>query len=111
MQSGAQNGVMGDADEPTNLPVTELPEEVVNLEKQMASYSVHPEYLRLKEFLEGRIKFFGSHLPDGRRIQDVSKEERDQYWVAACVIIAEFQGVIEAYTRAREDLKSAGRQS
>lgn len=110
MQSGAQNAVMGDQDSPVNLPETELPDEVMKAEQQMASYAVHPEYLRLKEFLEGRKTFFSMHLPDGRRVADASKDERDAYWVAACVITGLIDDILLSYDRAREAVKNAGRQ-
>jgi hypothetical protein len=111
--SGAQNGVMGDADEPTSLPVTEVPEEVVTEEKKMAQYSTSAEYKRLEDFMKARIQFYQNFMPDGRSVKDINLQDWElaQGWKVANIVITEFQGVIDAYERAREAVEGAGRES
>lgn len=112
MQSGAQNAVMGDQDEPTRLPVTEVPEEVLTEEKKMAQYSKSAEYKRLEEFMKARIEFYRNFLPDGRSIKEIHLQDWElaQGWKVANIVISEFQGVIDAYSRAQEAVKNAGRE-
>ena len=109
---GPQNAVMGDSDEPTNLPVTEVPEEVLTEEKKMAKYAQSDEYKRLAEFMGARIKFYQDFMPNGRSIKEVSLQDWElaQSWKVANIVISEFQGVLDAYDRAQEAVKDAGRQ-
>ena len=101
-ESGAQNVMVGDADGPTQLPETRVDPGVLKEERKMANYSQSEEFTRLRTFIEARGEFFRRHLPDGRRIQDVSKKERDEYWVASCVIVSEIENILGEYDQARK---------
>lgn len=104
---GPQNGIVGDTFA-TELPTTNVQEQDLQDEKRMAKFSRTKEFAILKSHLEERVSFYQTHLPDGRAITEVSEEERGRYWLVANVIIAEFNGVIQAYERAQEIVKSVG---
>ncbi len=107
--SGPQNAIVGDQDSITNLPSTQVPEAELVEEKKMAAYSQTAEFKRLKEFMEGRIKFFQRYFPSGQRVQDLPEDERAAYWQAACVITTEFENVLSEYQRAWEAVKNSER--
>lgn len=106
--SGARNAVMGEADSPIELPKTQVPEEVLTDEKKMARYSQSAEFKRLRKFMQDRIEFFQKYFPNGQRVQDLPESERSAYWQAACIVVSEFQGVLDEYERAREVVSDAG---
>lgn len=106
--SGAVNAVMGEQDSPTELPQTQVPEEVMTDERKMAKYSQTAEYQRLSKFIEDRIKFFQKYYPSGQRVQDLPESERSAYWQAACIVVDELEGILTAYDQAREAVKGAG---
>lgn len=101
--SGPQNAIVGDLDEPTQIPETEVDLETLGEVKKMAKYSKTAEFKRLEQYIQDRISFFSRHFPNGTPIDQIPKEERDGYWVAACIITREFQSIIDEYSRARED--------
>jgi hypothetical protein len=111
--SGPVNAIVGDQDLPTAMPQTEVPEEALTEEKKMAKYSQSEEFKRLREFMEDRITFYQNFMPDGRSVKEVSLQDWElaQGWKVANIVITEFQGVINAYDRAQEALKDAGRQN
>lgn len=121
MDTGARNAVMGDQDLPTNLPVTKVPEEVLTEEKKMAKYSKSEEFKRLATFMQERIKFYQRFLPNGQQVegsplqvgmpQGVAANELGSYWMAACMVIKEFEDVLNSYERAQEAVKDAGREN
>lgn len=111
--SGAQNAIVGDSDLPTNLPETTLPDNVLAEERKLAKYSRTAEFKRLKEFMEARVQFYQRYLPNGTRVQgdpkdttgitiEMPKSDMTAYWVAACVIINEFENILAEYERAAE---------
>jgi hypothetical protein len=104
---GPQNGVMGDDNFGTELPETQVDQEQLLEEKKLAKYSQSEEYQRLKLFLENKIQFYQTFLPDGRPVTEVSQREREGMWVAANVIISEFKQLIEAYEGAFEAVKES----
>jgi len=121
MQSGAQNAVVGDLDESTMLPETQVPEDALTEEKKMAKYSESAEFKRLREFMEARVNFYQRYLPNGQQVegdpvrvglpQGVPAGQLESYWIAACIVIKEFENVLDEYDRAREAVKNAaGRQ-
>lgn len=91
---------------PAPIPVEELKEE-----KQMAKFAKTQEFKRLKEHFQGRIDYYQQYLPDGRLLTEVSKEERQDMWVVANVIIAEYKLVIATYEQAAEIVKDVSRRS
>lgn len=104
--TGPINAVVGDLDEPTKLPETEVPEEALLEEMKLAKYSQTAEFKRLKEFLENRVKFFQRYLPDGTPV-DSAKDLDIAHWVAANVIIRELTNILSEYERAREVVKDS----
>lgn len=106
---GPSNAIIGDNDLPTQLPVTQIPDLVLEEEKKLAKFSKSAEFQRLKNYIEGRIDFFQHNLPDGTPIE-VSKmthEERMAHWMAANIVIREFNNLLNQYEQAREAVKSA----
>lgn len=101
---GPVNAVIGDEDQPTNLPDTQVAEEVLIEEKKMARYSKTAEFKRLRDFLEARIQFYQNYLPDGRPIKDVNlpNDVLASNWKAANIVVSEFQRVLAEYDQARE---------
>lgn len=102
---GPANGVMGDS---TDLPVTTVPEIQLIEEKNLARFSKSKEFKKLKEYLEARIRFFQSYLPDGKEVRFQAPDgESVQKWLLANNIIAEFQAVINIYENASEVVQAA----
>lgn len=104
--TGPTNAVMGDADSPMNLPSTEVPEEILLEEKKLAAYSKTAEFQRLREFMENRIKFYQTYLPDGREVDKVllDPETTSSYWMAANIVIREYNNILAEYDRAKESV-------
>ena len=75
-------------------------------EKQMAAFVEKPEWQKLKEHLEARIKFHQSFLPNGTPIEDVSMEEISSRWVVANTIIQELQAIISTYEGIAESVRA-----
>lgn len=112
--SGPSNAVVGDLDQPTDLPVTNVPDEMLEEERKLAKYSRTAEYKRLKEYMEGRIRFFQTYLPDGSAISarnDADDSVIAAHWRAANIVIAEFQNVLNQYEQAKEVVDNVGRQN
>lgn len=103
----AEHGIIGDQ-YGTELPETIIPEEELVAEKKAARFSKTAEFKQLKEYLEDRIAFYQTHLPDGRVINESQNLAQD--WLVATAIIAEFRAVIAAYETAQEAVKNAQRQ-
>lgn len=101
--TGAQNAIIGEQN-PMATPETTVPEDVLVEEKKMARYSRTAEFKRLSDFMNDRIKFFQSYLPDGRPIKDVNLPE-DMFaanWKAANIVIGEFKNILNEYEQAHE---------
>ena len=92
------NGIIGDA-YGTELPQTQMPEELLVEEKAMARFSKSKEFAHLKKHIEDRIRYYQAFLPNGKTVVEGATAED---WRVANVIIGEFQAVIDAYERARE---------
>lgn len=105
------SGVVGDRDEPTVLPVTDVPVQELEEEKKLAKYSRTAEFRRLKEFMEARVKFYQRFLPSGEMVEldpkgnlQVAPPRQDltAHWMAACIVIKEFENILAEYERAAE---------
>lgn len=113
--SGPSNAVVGDFDEPTQVPETQVPEEVLSEEVKLAKYSKTAEFKRLKEFMEARIQFFQRYLPNGTPVQGSPTAEGlsvtlpngdlTAHWIAACLVIKEFENILMEYERAADAVK------
>src|SRR3990167_5764607 len=92
----------------TDLPKTQVDETLLNLEKNLAKYSKSKEFKALKEYLEDRIKFFESFLPDGKEVRwEVPSAELSMKLVVASNVINEFKAVLGRYEQASEVVKRA----
>lgn len=56
-----------------------------------AKLGTDKKYPAVEAYIETRIEFWRMYMPDGTRIQDVSKEVRDQWWACAATIIGEYE--------------------
>ncbi len=102
--SGPANAVVGDIDQPTSMPQTNTPKDILVEEKKLAKYSKTAEFKRLKEFLEARISFYQRYLPNGDPIDKLvmSDNELNAHWIAACVIIREIENILSEYAQAAD---------
>jgi hypothetical protein len=89
----------------TDLPKTEVSEDLLIQEKNLARYSKTKEFKTLKEYLEARIKFFSEFLPDGKEVRWLAESELGVKWVVANNIINEFKAVLNRYEQAAEVVK------
>lgn len=112
--AGPSHVTMGDLDEPTRLPETEVNEQMLDEERKMAKYSKTAEYKRLENFMRDRIKFHQRYLPSGELVEldpkgnltlPVPRQDLTAHWVAACIVIKEFENVLAEYERSREVVK------
>lgn len=104
--SGPQNGIMGE-EFGTEIPEMKVPEQDLTVERNMARFSKSDEFKRLKDYFEGRIKFYQSFLPNGEPIEATMPTGAD--WVVANRIITEFNAVISVYEQANEAVENAQR--
>lgn len=100
-------GIIGDA-YPTELPVTNVPEQDLTEERKMAKFSKTAEFKRLKTHIEQRMDFYRAFLPNGQSVLEADNvTELGQKWLAANAIITELQAIIDAYEMANEAIKDA----
>lgn len=98
------NGIIGD-ETGTGLPVAQIDEKELMIEKKMARYSKSSEYKRLKKHFEERIEYYQKFLPGNIAPELVSEEERGKYWAVANIVITELQTVLDSYENAAEIVK------
>lgn len=121
MKSGAQNGITGD-DFGTELPESLVDEAALTEERNMAKFSKTKEYKVLRDYMERRIEFFQTYLPDGNSITGGLNANKEQvpylddatiasYWRAANIVIGEFKSVLQAYDNANEAVRNAAKNS
>lgn len=103
---GPQNAIMGN-DYGTDLPQTQVDDQGLALEKNMAKFSKTKEFKKLKEHLEQRIDYYQMFLPGGVPPENVPDEERGKYWAVSSIVIGEFQAVITAYEQAGQTVDNA----
>ena len=101
-----QNALL-DEDGSTELPQAQLDEKAIQEEKAIAQWTNDREYQRLKAHFEDRMEFFRRFLPNGTQVVEAPKGERDAYWVAANVIIAELSTVLNFYEATTEAVTDA----
>lgn len=106
--TGPTNAVVGEADEPTNLPTTQITDEMLEEERKLAKFSKTDEYNRLKEYMERRITYYQDFMPDGRDIGAGQPTPED--WRVANRVIAEFKAVLSEYAQAQEVVKEHGQR-
>jgi hypothetical protein len=103
MEYGPQNALVNQS--PIELPQTQVQEEDLIAEKNAAKFSKTKEYKVLKEYLESRINYYQTQLPDGRSITDAKPQD----WIVANLVIAEFNAVLNAYEQARQAVEDSSR--
>lgn len=103
----AENGIVGDQDGPTEIPQTQISEDLLTQEKNLAKYSKTKEFKELKSYLEARIEFFKNYLPDGKEVRFLAEPEMGIKWVVANNVINEFNAVLTRYEQARSIVKQA----
>lgn len=96
-----QNAIIGD----DSLPG--IAEKDLQAERNMANFTNSPEWKNLVDHFQNRIAFYQGYFPGGTPIEDAPVVERDAYWVAAKVIISEFQAVISSYDVTTEAVEDA----
>lgn len=105
---GPKNGVVGDQFG-TELPQSQIPEQDLSRERNMAKFSKSEEFAVLKKVIEAKIEYYRAYLPGNPQspvaINLVSNEERGHAWVIADTIINEFDSLIQAYEQAAEAVK------
>lgn len=105
---GPQNIITGD-DTGVELPQMQVDETSLLEEKKMAKYSRSSEFARIKQHCEDRIKFYQSHLPDGRDVRE-GVLPTPQDWVVANAVIAEFNALLNSYQIANEAVEEDAKQ-
>lgn len=99
-----QYGIIGDLDDPTQLPETQKDtEDFVKLQKA-ARFSKTKEYQALKEHLEGRVEFYQQYLPGGEGVGK-TVEEIGRNWMVADAVIGEIRAILKGYDQAAELIK------
>lgn len=115
MEPGAQNAIIGDVGD---MPVTQVPEQVLNEEKNLARFSRSKEFKKLKDYLETRIVFFQKYLPNGASINGgtdargnplphMGEADLVAHWKVANLVIGEFKALLDVYENANEVVKNA----
>lgn len=95
------NVLVGDTGMGIDLPEAKLDDKELVEEKKMAKYSKTAEFKRIQDHFEERKKFYQRYLPDGRPVAAVPKKDLEAMWIAANVIIAEFEQVMNMYENAK----------
>lgn len=107
---GSQNVIMGDDTSfGTDMPQTRTPEAAFAELLKSAKFSKTAEFKELKKYLEQKIEFYKAYLPDGRPVGTIPLpfDEMAKMWIAANVIIGEFQAIIGVYEGAAQQVKDA----
>lgn len=103
---GPQHGLIGE-DFGVDLPVMQVPERDLTIEKNAAKFSRTKEFQNLKRHLEERIATYQTFLPDGRVLSGPNPTAED--WRVANLVIAEFKAVIAAYENAQQVVEEAAK--
>ena len=107
---GPQNVPVGDQSI-GQLPQTQVPQQDLTREVNMAKFSQTEEFQALKAAMESRIEFYQNYMPGSQDIKIVQlpNEERGYMWLASSVIIEEFRSILGAYEQAAEVVKESKR--
>lgn len=93
------------------MPTTNLPEQNLAAEINMAKFSKTKEFKKLKEVIETRIEYHRQYQPGGNgetiAFRDMSNDERGYRTLAADLVISELRALIEAYEQAEQVVKEA----
>lgn len=98
-------GIVGDA-QGIDLPVAELDPNLLSEERKNAKFSRTAEYKKLKEYIEARITFYQTCLPNGAEVGlDAAPSAED--WRVANRVIGEFKAILNKYDNAAQVVKDA----
>lgn len=103
-------GIIGDQDFGTELPMMQVDETEMAVEKNMAKFSRTKEFKALREHLEQRISYYQMFLPDGKIVGTGvagTKIPTPEEWTIANVIISEFKAIIATYESASQAVRDA----
>jgi len=85
----------------TDLPKTQISEELLTEEKNLAKYSKSKEFKEIREYWENRKTFFMSYTPSGSEIRfQVPNDDIAQMWVLANNMINEINAFLSRYDNA-----------
>ena len=101
-----QNAIIGDSTG-TDLPKAQVDEKQLNEEKRMANYAKSPEFQKIKEHFETRIKFYQTYLPNGRPIAAAPKGDLEGMWMVSNLVIAELNTILSTYAQVTEAVENA----
>jgi len=105
MGPGSQFGIVGESTG-IDLPVAELDSTFLNEERKNAKFSRTTEYKKLKEYIENRITFYQTCLPNGAEVGlDAAPSTED--WRVANRVIGEFKAILSKYENAAHAVKDA----
>lgn len=85
-----------------------IEEEVLVEERKMARFSKTAEFKRLKGYIEAKITYYQTFLPDGRVVgtaAPTTKVPTGEEWVIANTIISEFNALLNEYENASEAIR------
>jgi len=121
--AGPQNGVMGDDNFGTTLPQTEVSEEQLSVEKNLAKYSKSEEFKRFESHIKERIAFYDKWLPSGQSLHGsaggfqnpgeppLTNAQLGEQWRVASLLIGEFEALLAVYRNADEVVTAAAKQN
>ena len=91
------------------LPQTQVPQQDLTRERNMAKFSKSNEFAALKAAIESRIDYYQKYMPGSGNIEiaQLPADERGSLWLAADTIINEFRGILGAYEQAADAVKEA----
>jgi hypothetical protein len=101
----ANEVIQGDSS-PTELPRTQVSEELLIQEKNRAKYSKSKEFKDIREYWEARKEFFKTYTPGGAEIRfQVPNDDIAQMWLLANNMINEIDVFLSTYVNAAEVVK------
>ena len=101
-------GIVGDA-QGIDLPVAELDSTLLTEERKNAKFSRTAEYKKLKDYIEGRITFYQTCLPNGAEV-GLEAAPTAEDWRVANRVIGEFKAILNKYENAAQIVREANEQ-
>lgn len=109
--AGPQNAVLGDQANPLEVPETQVDESEIKELEHRARFSKTAEFKALKEHCRQRALFYQQYLPNGEAVAGQKDPEKlGEMWIAANIVIGEFNALIGSYELAAEEVKARNAQ-
>ena len=90
----------------TEIPETQADERAFLEMQKTAKFSRTAEFKELKAYLEGRMEYYKTYLPNGKPVVgETNMAELGYLWLTANAVIGEFKMVINAYESAAQAVK------